>query len=485
VGNIKSYKERLIEQFANTTKIGLFNSIMIVLSTLILFYIIAELISPLYLLGVGIALLGIYLIINSYNNWIYIFIIALPGYLFFSEEGLGAEDIVYMFLYNFGLLYWFIHTIFIKKERIIENRKEWFLLFIFIILAVHPIVAFYNDVLIINAYREYAITSLTLFYFPLKMLFKDKKEFKKFLILLVIIVILIDFIQLYRTYSAFKSATQVWELSKATRMNQTIISMIILLALPITLFVKSKKYKLIGFLFVAFNIAMLISTLTRSYWVATFLAVIFMMFFLSSKKNIFIVFSGVFGFIIIFGIGYIVLQEKTILAYKLFEKRFTSIYSTSIRKNQSLNARTVEYEAVYRIIEEYPIGGVGAAKSYAYYSTLDFHKWESANIHSAYISLTYRYGFIIAFAYFLIFFIFFVDGVLALYKTRDNIYKYFLLGALSTLIMFALTNFVSSLVLTREGVIVMAISLAILTTAKNYLVNNDNNSKESNKGLIN
>lgn len=467
--NLKSYKIRFIEQFKEYSKIGLFSSVIIALSCLILFYVIAEFVGSIYTLGFGFALFSIYLIINNFNSWVYLYIIALPGYLFFSAEGIGAEDIIYMFLYNIGLYYWFFHEVCIKKRRIVEDKKDWFFLFVFGIIALHPVVAYFNEVSFLDAYREFAISSLVLFYFPLKYLIRNEKDFKRFILILVVIIIFIDIMQLYRTYDAFKSAKQVWELSKASRMNQTIISMVILISLPLTLYTKSLKYKILGFIFVAFNMAMLISTLTRSYWVATFLSVMFMMLFFPPKKNILIVSTGILSIIIISTLSYLVLQDKAVYAYKLFEKRFSSIYETGIRKNQSLNARTVEYEAVYKRINDYPIGGSGAAKTYAYYSPIDLEKWESANIHSTYISLTYRYGFIIAFAYLLVFGIYFFDALIAIYKSKESFYRYLLIGALSTWVMFGLTNFASSLVLTREGVVVISISLALITTAKNKL----------------
>ena len=108
---------------------------------------------------------------------VWIFSIVLVTALFSSTTGGGvsAIDIVFSIYFNVFLYLWFLWTIFIRKEKLIESKLDWTLLGFYVLTFLTLVNVYFNNTLLFEWLREYSLLTILLLYFPAKNILQTKK----------------------------------------------------------------------------------------------------------------------------------------------------------------------------------------------------------------------------------------------------------------------------------------------------------------------
>jgi hypothetical protein len=150
-------------------------------------------------------------------------------YTFFAktDKELNITEVIIALLYNGGLFLWFVWSTFIEKRKIVRNTADWIILFVFgVVLFGNSVLAVINGVRIDSWIREFMLFSLTLFYFPFRHHFTEKKEVINLLIVLALSIFVVDLKQFYSYYVGITSddIQYAYELGKSVRINQTVFT---------------------------------------------------------------------------------------------------------------------------------------------------------------------------------------------------------------------------------------------------------------------
>lgn len=407
-------------------------------------------------------------------SWIYAAVMFFPVYAHSRKDDIGVEDIISATLYSVILLIWFLSQLFYKKKKIIHNMSDWIIIFLFVILIFHSLINIFNDSDILQWMREYLILSIILMYFPIRELIKTRKELNTLLITFSISTIINAGLQFKYFYDLLNTIelTYAYQLLMGVRINQFYFTAAAFFGLYY--FFSQKKlwhYIYVGIVTILSFGAMFIS-LSRTYWLFYAMGVVFFFFFLPAKKKIlFMQFSGIVVAVFIVAV-FLFWQENASMYLKAMETRLAS--SSKGKKDISLLMRLKEYEAAYKRIKQYPLGGSGLNAKFSFYDQYNGVATNGSNIHNGYISLVYRAGFVIAAVYFLFYFGYLLKSLKLIPKARDEFLRPLALGTFTTILLFFAANITSGQFIYKEAVFTMGFVLAFVSILENIIKRENN-----------
>ena len=415
----------------------------------------------LFVLLATIGITGIFFIIKYPKLWLYT--IALSSFFFFraSSEGVSAADVAYGSFFIAGTFIWIIWKMLIQRERIVKNPADWSILFFYFFLLFNSLWSLSDEVRLLDWFREYALFSTVLLYFPIKYYIKEKRDISTLLILFAVSVVICSIDQL-RTYkeTALAEAVYAFQLGISVRINQTLFSASILYSIMLSLVnIKLWKRMSVG-IFSLISISALLVSFSRSFWLFIIFGLILLFFYLDKKQKIALIIS----LFLVSSVGLLifvnVFKEKTKIMTQVIEKRILS--STEGKKDISVQLRLIEYEQVLRGIKSSPFFGKGLGSLVEFYDPDMHFTYRRFNVHNSYLFIIYRVGIPLAFFFFFpIFYRTFYAERLAR-RVKDKFFKALLLGAGSTLLMMIVASFASAQFFNRDGTIVMAVSFALI-----------------------
>lgn len=442
---------------------------MILLGIIIpaILYLVLEQNFGLYALGAVTGLIVIYLSILYPKIWITLFVLSLPVYLYSRGDEVSAVDVGTGVYYNLGLVMWFVMQFFVFRRKIIRHIGDWLFIFFMTAMFMNLFVALSNGVDFLSWMREYSLYFLTLYYFPVREIFKEKKDLKYLLLVLVVSVLGASFYQFYYYYYVISSdeILYAYQLSRNVRLNQILFTSASLYGLVFAFGQdkKSSEWLLIIFTIISF-IGMFVS-FSRTYWVFYLFSVFIMFFYLSGKKKLSLLKYTGFVTVVMFFAIMTFWADNAQMYFKIINKRLTS--STKGTKDVSFIARQIEYAAAFEKIKEYPLGGNGLAKSFKYYNPIEEVSNETRNIHNGYIFFAYRLGIPLTLAYvFIILFYTYKAFYLMSRVKHDKFLKNLILGSFISLLLVWAANLTSAQFAYREGIITIAFTLAFVDIAE-------------------
>jgi O-antigen ligase len=429
--------------------------------------------------GITGGILVVYLILVKPAYWIYVAVMFFPVYAHSRKADVGPEDIVAAVIYNAILFIWFFSQIFIYKRKIIHNLADWIILFLFLVLILHSSINIFNDSDFLTWLREYLVLSIILMYFPVRYYIQTRKQLKVLLIVFSFSTIVNSGLQFKFFYDLINSIdlNYAYQLLTGLRINQFYFTSAALFGL----FYFFAQKKLWQYLYLAavtiLSFGAMFISLSRTYWVFFAFGVVMYFFFLTPKKKIiFLQFSGIAATLLITFI-FTFWQENAQLYLKALQKRFLSTTKTS--DDTSFKMRMIEYDAAFERIKLYPIGGNGLNKKYYYFDQYRGFTHRHSNIHNGYISLTYRVGFVLAFVYFLFYFVYLYKIIILIPKARDELLRPLALGTLAVFLLFFASNLTSGQFIYKEAVFTMGFVLAFVGIIENILKNDNLNYEKS------
>ncbi|MBI5325202.1 MAG: O-antigen ligase family protein [Ignavibacteriae bacterium] len=421
---------------------------------------------------IGLVILGIivgsalfYFFIKYPRFWIYTITFSL--FIFFrqSDVGVSVFDIITGSLYIGTLYPWLVWQIAFKRTKLVENTGDWILLAFYILLIGNSIISVINGVDILDWIREYSITSLVLFYFPIKQYFSEEKYLKRLLLLLAIVCVITDFEQFYDYYNiGMSNVVYVYQVLISARINQPLFATSAAIGILFILYEKKFSRQLLYIIFTLINVLALISSFARTFWIILLIEIIIFLIIMPRRKKIKIaIYSLIFLGTITFTIM-LAFKGNTFIILKAFENRLTS--STAGRKDPSVQARLYEYEVVLKNIAEYPLGGSGFYDTFKFFNPILHMTTNTTTTHNGYFFLFYRLG--IPLSLFYIFFLvyFTMKSFINYFRCQDNLYKIISLAAFCGLFVMVISDFSSTQFDVRDGVFVLAFSFAFTSIAE-------------------
>jgi len=399
--------------------------------------------------------------------WIHSIFITSPLFFRTGDEGISALDIIFGAYFFGSLAIWFFWKVFVKKEKIIRNIADFFIILFPILSIGTMILSLINEVSFLNIIREYILFSFLLYYFPIRENLQSKDAIIKLAITFSISVIVNDIAQFYDYYHEFtRGVRYAYQIMTGQRINQTIFTFSILAGI-LALLYPQKLLSKVWLIFVVGITAMsLITTSSRTFWIIVLLGILIYLVVLPKKQKINLMISTFLSTMLIGIVIILFFQDKAQIVFKAIQIRLES--TTEGKKDISVTNRFVEYDAVINKIKENPLGGNGFSKQFVYYNSILQYSLHSIYTHNGYLFFTYRYGIPLALIYFFPIFYLFGKSIFLYIRIHDLFYKFVVLGGFTGLILLIISSVTSAQFMNRDGIFVLAISFALVEVADYY-----------------
>lgn len=415
-------------------------------------------------------ILMVSLIIKYPKLWL--FSIAISSFSFFraSAEGVSTADVLYGGYFIASTFIWVFWKMVVQRERIVSNIADWSILFFFFFLIINSFWSLSNDVQLFDWFREYALFSTVLLYFPIKYYIREKNDIVTLLVCFGISIAIcsVDQLRMYKE-NALTQVVFAYQLGISVRVNQTLFSAGILYSVILSLIDMKAWKRTLVFLFSMLSTSALLVSFSRSFWLLVIASMIILFFYINKKQRIMLL----VGFLLVSIIGTIVFfnvfKEKSKMMTTIIEKRILS--STEGTKDISIQLRLMEYEQVFRGIAASPWFGNGLGKKIEFYDPNMHWTFRAFNIHNSYFFIVYRVGIPLALFFFfpVIYRIFWGERLAR--RIDDKFHKALLLGATATIVLMTVASFASAQFFNRDGTVVLAVSYAMIDIIRNKYEN--------------
>ncbi len=454
---IITYKS--LNEVNNSLHILSYLSILIFVVTLIGFALYIELYE--YVLPAIIALPFIFLLFIRPKIWLYTVVLALGVFFHASDEGVSFLDVAVGFLYIGSISLWMVKKVLINREKIIYNWGDWAIITFFGLLLFNFFIAVFNDVQPDMWAREYLLISIMLIYFPIRDILKTERDIKYFLIVLGFVIVLAGFFQLYQYYTKMQTdLVYAYELKSSITINQTLYTIASIFAFILAFSQKTKFKEILIVILTSLYVVFLISTFSRTFWLMLGASIILMFFFLPTRKKIsFLTYIAFMSFVLFFA-AFLFMREQADVALKVAFSRFES--TSAGKKDPSLIARFKEWERLEYLIKLNPLGGNGLAKSFTFHFPLNTRARHTTTIHNGYLWLAFRTG--IPLSLLFLFFVTFytIRSAKNITLIKNQILRAIIIACFSTLLSMYVFNFTSAQYFTRDGMIVLSFTIALI-----------------------
>ncbi len=445
-----------------------FNIISVVLSVILLLAgIILTLVNDIGVpvLGSVAGLTGAVLCIYYPRAWLYGVVAFIPVYFLSSSDGLSLLDVMNALFYNGAIFIWFFFRIIICKERLIRNTADWLIVAFFVLMVLNCGVAMLHGVEFINWFREYILFILTLYYFPFREYFGEKKDLQRLIFVFGAAMIIVDFGQYYMYYKLLsKGLVYAYQLGHTSRINQSVFTAVSLAGIIFYFYVRKPWQKIFILACVILTIVALITTFSRTFWLVLLAEIPIILIYLKNKDRIRLLqIIGMIAALIVLTAAFF-LKDYTKIVFEVVGNRFTSV--SKGKDDVSVNARFVEYTAAWKKIKEFPIGGNGLAKKFVHYEPIEEYTTNTFIIHNGYIYLTYRLGFPLTLFYFIPLIYYIIKAEKYARKVKDPLYRFISLSSLTSLILMIIANMSSAQFVYRDGIFVMVFAYAFIGIAE-------------------
>jgi hypothetical protein len=433
---------------------GILISLMVIISGLS-FYVGIEGLNGIIILGMIISSLVLILVLKIEKFWIYSLFALAPVYFYGTKPGISPNDIFMSVYMTSFLFFWFINTIIIKKEKIIHSTADWLLIFFYLLSLLSMVISLLNDITFIDWAREFSLYSVCLLYFPLKYYIKEKKEIQLLLIIFAISIFLSDFYQVYMyKQTALQDVLYAYQLGNSVRLNQAIFTSAAFMGFIFAIFAKTLLNKLMLFIFSFMTTIALVTSFSRTFWIIIALEIFLSFLILPMKKKREIITMAIVVSTLFISISFLVFKENSQIFLKVAENRLTS--SSKGTKDESVQARFVEYESAFKEIKKYPIAGNGLGARLNIYDYFTLKTAKQGNIHNAYIFIMHRWGIVIGLIFVSIIIINFFTSLNGLFKLKNEFYKIIAFGAVGGYMTLLISGFTTAMYFYRDSQFVLA-----------------------------
>lgn len=416
--------------------------------------------------------------------WIYSIFLLSPLYFRGQSEGVNFFDIFFAIYYSGTIAFWFFWYLFVQKKSFISNIADFLLFLFYILCIVNLFIAVLNGVPFLTATRELLVFFYTLFYFPIKEYFGERKYFVNFLIILAVSLIINDLGQFYEYYSRLSEGglQYAYQFAAAVRINQSIYSFTIISGIVLFFVPQKKSTKFIIFLLVLLTTLALVITFSRTFWAIVLAELVLLLFFLQLKHKIQLSLYIASIAVIFLLVANIFFGNISKIFFQVLENRLTS--TTQGKADISVQTRLNEWKVAISKIEELPMGGNGFAKKFPYYNPISQSTFNSHLIHNGYLFLMHRVGIPMSLLYFFCLFYFLLKSLVTSIRLKNQLYKLIALSGFLGVVTMIIGNLTSPQFTYRDGAFTVALCFAFSELAYMYFVQNEKSKEVKILGFI-
>lgn len=424
----------------------------------------------LYVMAGLLSLPFLYIILTYPKIWIYSVVLLFSLFFSKTDADLNFYEVAIAMIYNGGLYLWLFWSGLVTKRKLVRNKADWLMLFLFVLLLGNAGIAMLNDVEFSAWAREYVLFSLTLFYLPIREHFSEKKDLITLLIVAAVAIFFVDFRQFYSYYYGITSddIQYAYELGKSVRINQTVFTIASIFGFMFAFNQKKKSYEYLIIIFTGITIVALITSFSRTFWVILLFALIVMFFFLPGKQKIKLSLYVFFMSVLFVALGYIIAKDNMGIFFQYAQNRLSS--STKGTRDISLLSRLSEWESVFESMEYKWLAGNGFAKEFSFYNPISETTKHTSIIHNGYIYFIYRMGIPMTLMYLLVIFYYFYKSFILLRLVKEPFFKVLTISSFGSMAALFIINLTSSQFMYRDGLFTVAFLLAFISIIEtNYL----------------
>lgn len=428
----------------------------------------------LYLLGGVFVIVLIPLFIKYPKIWIYFSTLLFAFFLVYKgrEDEASVLEIAFAIVTIPGIFYYLFYKIFIKRESVIENYGDLFVILFVLFLPLNAIVAVVNDVEFIRWVREVSIMLFILFYFPIREYIKTEKD----LIILLLCALIANLSCIFFVVQNFRETTlavanyayELFGLAGKVKINHTVFAAAYFTSIILFITRTNIILRTLMFFTASASLIALIITVSRTFWIVTLFGTVVLFLYYGWKERFRIIFFYVFISLAIVGIIYFTFGSNYKIVTKLIEHRFLS--ATKGKQDRSVQSRLAEFPVVLKGISENPLGGNGFAKKIRFREPIMVLTWTSQSIHNGFTSLPYRAGLPLALFYISFFLFYFARAFRLILLTKRHYLQPYVLSGFIFLIILFMSQFTFQQYLTRDFNFVGFIAIAMIEFVnRNYM----------------
>lgn len=407
-----------------------------------------------------------FLCLSSLRVWLPLLIISHLALFVQRTEGVSLSEVGFAALFFPILLIWFFDRLFIRKEEILRDKGDKFLiLFVSVaVLSIVPALLLGNKLFL--WLREFLVLSSFLLYFPLRDVLKDEKGRKLIYgsLFLLALIVAVKNLVLYK--SGIALATYMWEIWRTRQTANEPLFMTMLIGSVAYWMTEDQLKKKLGALLVASFFALaLLFTFSRGYWLSSIigLGILFIMAKKNERRKL--VF---FGFLVsIIGVVALFLFLPDIV-FSFLTAVFGRFFSTAaVARDISVANRLIETEAIWKLIISNPIVGYGLGAEFSFYDLLRKVTHVTEYIHNAYLSLWFKLGFVGVAVFVVAFLHRIIDGVqIALFDNVPQSMRPFFLSSIAILIAMIPISITSPQFYARDSILIISICWGTIVSAR-------------------
>jgi len=409
---------------------------------------------------------------TSVHAWITIVILGHTALFMQKTEGVSLSEIVFA-LYFFGFIALWFFDRWSNADYSFSRSRGDRALFLFLLLAtlsVFPALLHENKMEL--WLREWNVFLFLLLYFPLReILHANRGRVLVYgALVLVSAVIAVDNFIEYRAGALV--AQFVWELIGArTAENEALSMAMVLGGTAAWINVRTKAGQLLSLVIVSLFTLALLLTFSRGYWIATLMGVCVIYYFSRREERRRLLW--LLSIVVVAGSLTLLIFFYDIFTGLLSTLGYRFITASKGAADISLANRLVEYDAIWKAIQNNPIVGAGLGAEITFYSLLRKTTQHTIYSHNAYLYLWFKLGI----AGLLVFLIAFVDKVReGIRSARVDQYfsdgsaegRPFVLASVAILTAMLLLSFTSPQFYSRDSILVMSICWATIASSVNY-----------------
>lgn len=392
--------------------------------------------------------------------WTYSLFFLSGAFLSGDSEGITAFDVAAGVFYVFGLMIWMFWALIVSKRKILKNSADWLIIFFFIMCVFMSVISFANDLDFLTWARELSVYLIILIYFPVREYFTKKKDFVRLLAVFSVSIFALSFYEVYDYYvNGLSKVVYAFQMSDRSTNN----AILTLAPFSGVVFLLDRRKPYLTIYLIAYTVVTfigLLSTFSRTFWIMFFFCLFVLFLYTTIRKKIlltlyFLIVVGLFSLL-----GYLLMKDNFMLLLGMAENRITSAKRGT--GDISMKARYAEWDSVIEKIMEHPLGGNGLGKTFRFYNVIFTTTIETQVIHNGYLSMAYRLGIPLALCFFFVHFYYMIKAEKYARKLKDGFYKSIAFIALSGLLIMLVSNLLGPLYYTRNGMMVMAFSFAII-----------------------
>jgi len=430
-----------------------------------------------YLLGLVCFIPLIIIFLKYPKVWIYFVTLSFSFFLIYKggDDEVAFLEIAFALLTFPGIAIYFIHKVFIKNEKVIENYGDLFILFFFLLLPLNAIVAYLNDVELFRWMREVSIMALILLYFPIREYIRTERDLivLLFCALVAALSCVLYLVINYRetTLAAANYAYElVFGLAGKIKINHIVFSGAYFTSIILFMTRKNLFLRLLMFISAFASLIALIITVSRTFWVVTLIGTLILFIYYGWKERLRIILFYSIISIATIGIIYITFGNNYKLVTRLIEHRFLT--TTRGKQDKSVMGRLAEFPAVLKGIQENPLGGNGFAKKIRFRDPIFVRTMTWQNIHNGFTSILFRAGIPLAIFYVSFFVYYFVRAFRLIKLTKHHYLQPYVLSGFIILVILFVSQFTFQQYLTRDFNFGGFIAIAMIEFVnRNYKIN--------------